>query len=356
MRWKLYPAFTALCEAHLFVLQAVICVRFFDYLVRVYRCENFLSSWYVGAKVMNKNIIVVLGGAVLAAVLVAMLVQVTLGGKKGTVSNGVEVLVAAKELRKGTELGEGDLEWKKWPKDSLFKGAIIRKSGKKADKVLKGRLDRSFSKGEAVVRSAILSGKGNVVVARLEPGERAVSIKVNAAAMVAGFISPGSYVDVILTYKKRVDIDDDAQAVSEIIARNLDKYAAETILENVRILAIDQKAELNDDDKIKVGKTVTLAVPIRDAEKLALASEMGDITLAMRGVGDDAVNEVTPTVTDARMSSIDDEIYVEYELMKEKNDMGSTAIKIYHGSEVAVSGVRGGGGRNVYEEEEMMEE
>ncbi len=292
---------------------------------------------------MNKNIIVVLGGAVLAAVLVAMLVQVTLGGKKTPVNNGVEVLVAAKELRKGTELKKGDLEWKKWPEEAVFKGTIVRKKNKKADEVLKGRLDRSFSEGEAVVRSAIISGKGNVVVARLDPGERAVSIKVNAAAMVAGFIAPGSHVDVILTYKKRVVIGDDSPVVDELVKRNLDKIASETILENVRVLAVDQKAERGSDDKIKVGKTVTLAVSIRDAEKLALAHKMGDITLAMRGVGDEAVNEEAPAVTDARISTIDDEIYAEYKRMKEKSDISSADIKIYNGSEVVVTtGVKKG--------------
>jgi pilus assembly protein CpaB len=286
---------------------------------------------------MNKNIIVVLGGAVLAAVLVAMLVQVTLGGKKAAVSGGVEVLVAGKVLRKGTELSKGDLVWKTWPEDAVFKGAIVRKGGKKADEVLKGKIDRSFSEGEAVVRSAIISGKGNDVVARLDPGERAVSIKVNAAAMVAGFIAPGSYVDVILTYKKRVVIGDDSPAVDELVSRNIDKMASETILENVRVLAIDQKAERGGEDKVKVGKTVTLAVPIRDAEKLALASEMGDITLAMRGVGDEVANEAGPAVTDARISTIDDEIYAEYERMKAKSDTSSADIKIYNGPELIVT-------------------
>jgi len=293
---------------------------------------------------MNKNIVVVLGGAILAAVLVAMLVQVTLGGKKGAVSSGVEILVAAKELRKGTELSKGDLAWKKWPQDAVFKGALVRTKGKKASEVLKGRLDRSFSEGEALVRSAVFSGKGNVVVARLDPGERAVSIKVNAAAMVAGFLAPGSYVDVILTYKKRVVIGDDSPVVDELVSRNIDKIASETILENVRVLAIDQKAERGTEDKVKVGKTVTLAVPIRDAEKLALAAEMGDITLAMRGVGDEARNEAAPAVTDARLSTIDDEIFAEYELLKAKSDMSSADIKIYNGSEVEVTtGVKKGG-------------
>jgi pilus assembly protein CpaB len=306
---------------------------------------------------MNKNIIVVLGGAVLAAVLVAMLVQVTLGGKKAAVTSGVEVLVAAKELSKGTELKSGDLAWKKWPDDAVFKGALVRKNGKKSDEVLKGRLDRSFSEGEAVVRSAVISGEGNDVVARLDPGERAVSIKVNAASMVAGFITPGSYVDVILTYKKRVVIGDRSLVAVELVSRNIDKMAAETIMENIRVLAIDQKAERGSEDKVKVGKTVTLAVPIRDAEKLALAAEMGDITLAMRGVGDEVANKVAPAVTDARISTIDDEIYAEYELMKAKSDTSSADIKIYNGSVVEIAtGVKKSGSAEMPIEEEEGEE
>lgn len=286
-----------------------------------------------GSKKMNKNILIVLGGAVLAAVLVAMLVQVTLGGKKSApVENGVEVLVAARDLKKGAELEEGDLKWKEWPEDALFKGAVTRDGEQEPNEALSGRLERGFSKGEAVVRKALLKETTvNYVAARLNPGERAVSIKVKAEGMVAGFISPGSFVDVILTYKLRFDIDDDSPNVQAMIEMNLDDLATETILERVRVLAIDQTAEREEDDKIKVGKTVTLAVGIRDAEKLALASQMGDITLALRGVGDDAVNEKGPTTTDARMTSIDDEIFEEYKKVRKDSGIAANMVKIYSG-------------------------
>ncbi len=295
-----------------------------------------------GSKKMNKNILIVLGGAVMAAVLVAVLVQVTLGGKKGvSVNNGVEVLVAAHDLKKGHELEEGDLKWKEWPEDSLFRGAITRKEDQEPQDALEGRIDRSFSKGEAVVRSAILKDtKSNFVAARLKQGERAVSIKVNAEGMVAGFIAPGSHVDVILTYKNRIVIDDDNPDVKTMVQRNLDDVATETILERVRVLAIDQKAERSDDDKIKVGKTVTLAVSIRDAEKLALASEMGDITLAMRGVGDDDKNEDAPAITDARLTSIDDEIFEEYKKYKKESGVTANTVRIYSGNTMQVVPVR----------------
>ncbi len=296
---------------------------------------------------MNKNISIVLGGAVMAAVLVAVLVQVTLGGKKGgssdaPVVSAVEVLVAAKDLKKGSELKEGDMEWKKWPDDALFSGAIIRKDGQEAAKALKGRIDRSFAKGEALVRRALIKSKGNFVAARLKEGERAVSVKLQAEDMVAGFITPGSYVDVILTYKHRVAVDrNEDPDIKNMVALSLDKVATETILENVRVLAIDQRAEQKDDDKVKIGKTVTLAVSIRDAEALALASEMGSLTLALRGVGDDAVNKKgEEALTDARLISVDDEIHEKYMEIKRDSGVNLDIVKIYNGAQVETVPVR----------------
>lgn len=288
---------------------------------------------------MNKNILIVLGGAVLAAVLVAVLVQVTLGGKKSGPIEGdaQEVLVAAKDLKKGSELGEGDTRWQAWSEDTLFKGAIIRDGDEEPEDALTGRIERSFSRGEPLLRRDILKeSTANFVVARLKEGERAVSIKVNAEDMVAGFITPGSFVDVILTYRQRIDIEDDSPEVQTMLALNIDNIATETILENIRVLAIDQKAEVEEDDKIKVGKTVTLAVPIRHAEVLALASELGEITLAMRGIGDDAKNDDAPAITDARLTSIATEIFKKYEELKKDSSTGVRAntVKVYNGAQV----------------------
>lgn len=307
-----------------------------------------------GSKKMNKNVLVVLGGAVMAAILVAMLVQVTLGGKKEApaIESGVEVLVAAKELKVGIELGKGDMTWKEWPESALFRGAIVRKDEQEPHEALEGRLERSFSKGEAMVRRGILKEtSGNVVAARLKPGERAVSIRVDEEDVVSGFIAPGNFVDVILTYNERLSLggnnrnsDDEeeqeaASNIQELVTRSYNGKASETILQNVRVLALNQTTEQDDgDDKKKKGKklgkraTVTLAVTIDGAEKLALSSEMGNITLAMRGVGDDALNAQKPATTDARIISIDDELFAEFKKMREEGTGGvSGKVKIYNG-------------------------
>lgn len=290
---------------------------------------------------MNKNVLIVLGGAVLVSVLVAMLVQLTLGGnKKAAVKKEepkVEILVAAKDLGLGKTLKEGDLKWQKWPKSSVFPGAVKREDDKKPEEALEGRLARNIAKGEPIMKSALLSqSKGNLVAASLEAGQRAVAISVDASSMVGGFIGPGDFVDVILTYKESVRAEDDNPAISKMIELNLDKLAAETILQNVKVLAVDQKAERGDDDKkIKVGKTVTIAVGAYDAERLTLASELGDLTLALRGVGDsDVVEKKWPTVSDARLTTMGDEIYTEYEKLQKDTGIRSNIVRIYDGENV----------------------
>ncbi len=290
---------------------------------------------------MNKNILIVLGGAVAVALVVAMLVQVTLGGKKNqpvTMEEKLEVLVAAKDLSIGRELKDGDLRWQSWPKGSVFAGAVIRKEDKKASEALEGRLRRDVTEGEPVLRSALLAeSKGNFVAASLDPGMRAVAIKVSAETMVGGFIGPGDRVDVILVYKEKITTEDDDPRVQDLINKNLGKLATETILQNVTVLAIDQMATRPDDDKIKVGKTVSVAVDIHAAEKLALASEMGELTLALRGIGDDVVEaERWPTMTDARLTNIYDEVQDEYENFKNDSGLNTNIVRIYSGGQVQV--------------------
>lgn len=290
---------------------------------------------------MNKNVMIVLGGAVAVALLVAALVQVSLGGKKKepTLQEArVEVLVAAKDLGIGSELGDGDLRWQAWPKSSVFPGAIIRQGEQAEAEALEGRLARDIAEGEPVIKSALLGqARGNFVAASLDPGMRAVAIEVSASSMVGGFIGPGDFVDIILTYKESIQTDDDDPAVQNMIDKNLDQMATETILQNVKVLAVDQMATRPEEDKVKVGKTVTLAVDAQNAERLSLAQEMGTLTLVLRGVGDDVVVvKDWKTTSDARLINVDDEIFAEYEKLKKDTGINPNIVRIYNGPSLAV--------------------
>jgi len=246
---------------------------------------------------MNKNVLIVLAGGFVIAILVAVLVQASLGGKK-TDDGGPKtlVLVAAKDLALGTELKEGDLKWQAWP-GNAFQGAIIRQNEQSADEALKGRLIQRVSSGQPVLSSyTFKEGRGNVVAAVLEKGMRAVAISVKSETMAGGFVSPGDFVDVLLTYKVEMDNGDDATEAENF----MQSHVSETILKNVKVLAVDQEAS-REEDTAKVARTVTLAVDSKGAEKVALASEMGDITLSLRGIGDDGSENATMT-TDIEVS------------------------------------------------------
>ncbi|NCT40520.1 MAG: Flp pilus assembly protein CpaB [Alphaproteobacteria bacterium] len=287
---------------------------------------------------MNKNVLIVLAGAVLVAVLVAVMVQVMMGGKEEAVIQEarINVLVAVQDLKIGQELNDGDLRWQPWPKSSMFPGAVRQLDEQPASEALEGRLARNIAKGEPVMKSALLGqAKGNFVAASLAPGMRAMAIDVKAASMVSGFIGPGDFVDVILTYKVNVRSADDDPSVAKSLALSLDNTATETILQNVKILAVDQSAERATDDKIKVGKTVTLALSAQDAERLTLAADMGDLNLVLRGVGDDATLERKwPTVSDARLTSIKEEVYEEMDRARKESGATSNTVRIYSGNSV----------------------
>jgi len=288
---------------------------------------------------MNKNVLIVLAGAVFVAVLVAVMVQVMIGGQDEPVVQEeakINVLVAAKDLKIGQELGDGDVRWQPWPRSSMFPGAVRQLEGQAAKEALAGRLARNVAKGEPVMKTALLGeSKGNFVAASLEPGMRAIAVEVKAASMVGGFVGPGDFVDVILTYGVSIRSNDKNPDVEKALELSVDNTASETILQNVKVLAVDQSAERPEDNKIKVGKTVTLAVSAENAERLTLASEMGDLSLILRGVGDDQVVEKKwPTVSDARMTSIKDEVYKELERVREENGANSNTVRIYNGNAV----------------------
>ena len=274
---------------------------------------------------MNKNLLIVLGGGFLIALLVAIIVQASFGSK----GDGVAIAVASRALPAGTELKTSDVKWKTVPEDSVFEGSIQRDKSKKAEEQVKGRLRRDVAIGEPILASALtVSGKGNVLAATMEAGMRATAIRVSAESMVGGFINPGDRVDVILSYKVNLSGREADQAGNLV-----DQHATETVLENVRVLAIDQVAR-KEDDKAKVGRTVTLEVNRAGAEKLALATEMGELSLSLRPIGDNSVSsdgKSTPT-TDLDVSTILKEI--------KQNTGNSGIVRVYSGDQVENINVR----------------
>ena len=271
---------------------------------------------------MNKNVMIVLGGGFMIALLVAIIVQASFGKKESK----VEIAVAAQALPVGTELTAQNVKWKSVPEDSVYEGSIRREGSKTIAQSVKGRVRTDVAANQPILKSSLLaSGQGNVLAASMKPGMRAVAIKATAESMVGGFINPGDYVDVILTYQ--VSAGDDSTPTENPVEKN----ATETVLENIKVLAVDQTAR-KEDDKAKVGRTVTLEVNQKGAEKLALATEMGDLSLSLRGIGDTEISasKKRRMTTDVQISSVLQEI----NRNKRKSGGASNIVRVYSGDTV----------------------
>ncbi|MDB5490407.1 MAG: Flp pilus assembly protein RcpC/CpaB [Micavibrio sp.] len=273
---------------------------------------------------MNKNVLIAFGGATLIALVVAIMLNAMLkGGHKAEETAAApvartEILFATAEIKPGQLLSEENIAWKTWPEDAVYPGVVVREDGKKPLEALSGRVIRPIAQGEPVVKSALVKDSGGFLAAMLKPETRAVAVTVSAATTAGGFINPGDYVDIILTSRSHVTYESDNKALEtrmkNLINRNLDQYSSSTILQNIKVIGLDQKAvkergEKDEDTAGKVAKTATLEVTPRQAEILALAGQMGELSLALRGIGDEKiVQQDAPTVSDNRMSNIYKEI------------------------------------------------
>jgi len=278
---------------------------------------------------MNKNVLIVLGGGFVIALLVAVIVQASFGKKEQL----VEIAVAKQALPLGTEISDKNVQWKGVPEQSVFEGAIRRTANKSVADLVQGRLRRDVAANEPILTSALVTnGQGNVLAASMKAGMRAVAIKVSAESMVGGFINPGDRVDVLLSYEVT-----QAPDVPAAVDNPVEKNATETVLENIKILAIDQTAR-KDDDVAKVGRTVTLEVDEKGAEKLALSSQMGELSLSLRALGDTETSSVHKRgmTTDVQISSVLQEI----NRNKRKSGGNSNIVRIYSGDTVENVSVR----------------
>ncbi len=280
---------------------------------------------------MNKNILIIIAGGFLVAVLVAVLLQSMLGGSnKEEETQAIQILVAAKDLSVGKELKEGDLRWQNWPEDTIFSGAIIRDGEQPAVEALEGKLLRSLAEDQPVSLSLVVEDdKGNFLSANVAKGMRAVGVSVKAYTLADRLVRPGDYVDVMMTYKVNVNTRRNPEAASLV-----NRYATETVLENIKILAIDSNDTKAVDEEEENGKpkkkkkssknaTVTLEVTPEGSEKLVLADRLGDIGFALRAIGDDKTSKTSPSTTDVEMSDVMTKLT--------KMTGASSAVRIYNG-------------------------
>jgi len=190
----------------------------------------------------------------------------------------VDVLVAKSDIPMGHVVSPADVQWQAWPA-STAAGNFIRKGDNPAAvDNLSGQIARApFVAGEPIREAKLVNAKGSGFMAAILPsGMRAVSTQISPETGAGGFILPNDHVDVILTRRGR-DADKTSGGGTE---------TSETILSNIRVLAIDQNVEEKGGQKVVVGKTATLELTPGQAETLTLAQHLGTLSLALRSITD----------------------------------------------------------------------
>jgi pilus assembly protein CpaB len=185
-----------------------------------------------------------------------------------------KIVVATQSLRYGQDLGSAHLKEIDWPAGNIPTGAF-------------GSIGELLQTGERrVVLSAIevnepilkwkITGPGQraSLSALIEPGMKAVTVRVNDVLGVAGFVLPGDHVDVLMTKAEPANGSE----------KNLSKTFTDVLLQHVRVLGVDQLAD-DRTEKPSVVKAVTLELSIADAQKVTLAASMGTLSLMLRPAG-----------------------------------------------------------------------
>lgn len=230
---------------------------------------------------MQKRNLILLAVAAAIGLIAVILANSWFSGMQEASARRVEtvpIVVASAPLTFGTQLSTQNVRLQQWPADSVPTGAFrALPEALKNERVAL----RSMVPGEPVLASNVSGENGRATLAAiLPPGMRAISIAVNDVRGVSGFVLPGTLVDVILTRNIQ-----GGGATSEDMRSDI-------VLENVRVLAIDQSADDKTTDP-KVARTATLAVSMRDAQRLAIAEKIGTLSLALRRL-EDATSGAAP--------------------------------------------------------------
>ena len=192
---------------------------------------------------------------------------------------GPKILVATRALPVGTIIGPDSFRYQPWPKELMENAYFVEGQNVDINKLNGTVVRTAVSAGQPITQGALVKpGDRGFLAAALGPGMRAVTVAVSAQSGVAGFVFPGDRVDIVLT--QTVD-GSDGPALR----------TSETIIRNVRVLATDQRTTTEDKDgntEVKVSSNVTLEVTPRIAEKIAVAQSIGQISLSLRSIADNA--------------------------------------------------------------------
>lgn len=200
------------------------------------------------------------------------------------------VLVLTRDVRVGDLIYPTDLVWRDWPDESVNVNYYTQDMYPNAIEELSNSVVRTaMVENEPLLPHKIVTkGSTGYMAALLAPGMRAVSVEISADNASGGFILPGDRVDVMITYDVTFNAD-----IEEVT-----RPTTTTIIENARILAIDQIFGEGSGGQFVIGSTATLELFPDQARLLTLADRLGAVTLVLRSVHDADETEPTMARTD----------------------------------------------------------
>ena len=186
-----------------------------------------------------------------------------------------DVLVASQDINMGTVVDDTSLGWIAWPRSAISDLMIFKSAGPHVMDDIKGSMTRvAFLRGEPIRRDKLVrGGQGGFMSAILPSGMRAVAIKIENSgdSTAGGFILPNDRVDVVRVFR-----DDEATR-----ARGAEVMGTQTILSNVKVLAIGQNIQEENGKKVVVGGNATLELDPQQAELVVLAQHSGGSNLSL---------------------------------------------------------------------------
>ncbi|WP_299484034.1 Flp pilus assembly protein CpaB [uncultured Roseibium sp.] len=185
------------------------------------------------------------------------------------------VLVAAKDIQQGGKISDRDFAWVEWPKNAVPEGALTKMDGEAEAQNVIGSIARTaIYSGEPIRSERLIQTDKGYMATILPKGKRAIAVRVEQETSAGGFILPGDKVDLILTREH------DGVGVT-----------SETILENIRVLAIDTTTAGEQEAKnLSPKRTATLELTLFQSEVVVQAQQVGSIALALRSAEDSADN------------------------------------------------------------------
>ena len=213
---------------------------------------------------MNRSRLFMIGGLALAlGLLVSYAVYNRLLNSAGANQEpGGDVVVAANDLQVGAKLESHDIRLARFPQSVIPPGAYTR-----IEPLLGRGVVLPVSKGEFILPGKLAAANAGAGLPSLIPqGMRAVSVRVNDVVSVAGFVQPGSRVDVLATGNQG----------------SSNERQTTTVLENVRVVAVGKNLERSPNGDVQTAPVITLLVSPDDGQRLTLASQEGRIQLALR--------------------------------------------------------------------------